>query len=134
MWSVNIINSFLTTEKHERPWIIEYIICKEKTSFYHDDVIKWKHFSALLAICVGNSSASDDFSAQRPVTRSFDLFFDLCLNKWLRNNREAGDLRRYRAHYDVIVMLLETLNQQYIYNWLTRHTISWQKETNLFWP
>ena len=39
-----------------------------------------------------------------PVTRSFDVFFDLCLNKRLRNNREAGDLRRYRAHYDVIVM------------------------------
>ena len=26
------------------------------------------------------------------------------INGWV-NNREAGDLRRYRAHYDVIVML-----------------------------
>ena len=34
----------------------------------------------------------------------FDAFFDLCLNKWLMNNREAGDLRRHRAHYDVTVM------------------------------
>ena len=61
-------------------------------------------FSALLAICAGNSPASGEFPAQRPVTRSFDVFFDLCLNKRLRNNREAGELRRYRAHYDVIVM------------------------------
>ena len=33
------------------------------------------------------------------------FFFDLRLNKSSVNNREAGDLRRYRAHYDVIVML-----------------------------
>ena len=36
-------------------------------------------FSALLAICVGNSPVSNDFPAQRPVTRSFDVFFDLRL-------------------------------------------------------
>ena len=36
---------------------------------------------ALLAICAGNSSVTDEFSAQRPVTRSFDVFFDLLLNK-----------------------------------------------------
>ena len=45
-----------------------------------------------------------DFPAQRPVTRSFDVFFDLCPNKGWINNREADDLRRHRAHYDVIVM------------------------------
>ena len=58
----------------------------------------------LLAICAGNSPVTGEFPAQRPLTRSFDVFFDLRLNKRLRNNREAGDLRRYRAHYDVIVM------------------------------
>ena len=43
---------------------------------------------------------------QRPVTRSFDVCFLICvwINGWV-NNREAGDLRRYRAHYDVIVMV-----------------------------
>ena len=46
-----------------------------------------------------------DFPAQRPVTRGFDVFFDLRLDNRLGNNREAGDLRRYRAHYDVIVMM-----------------------------
>ena len=41
-----------------------------------------------------------EFPAQRPVSRSFDVFFDPRLN----NNRETDDLRRHRAHYDVIVM------------------------------
>ena len=60
-------------------------------------------FSALLAICAGNSPVPGEFPAQKPVTRSFDVFFDLRLNKRL-SNREAGDLRRYREHYDVIVI------------------------------
>ena len=38
-------------------------------------------FSALLAICVGNSPVTGEFSTQRTVTRSFDVFFDLRLNK-----------------------------------------------------
>ena len=38
-------------------------------------------FSALLAICAGNSPVPGEFPAQRPVTRSFDVFFDLRLNK-----------------------------------------------------
>ena len=40
-------------------------------------------FSALLAIYAGNSPVAGEFPAQRPVTRSFDVFFDLCLNKRL---------------------------------------------------
>ena len=61
-------------------------------------------FSALLAICAGNSPVPGEFPAQRPVTRSFDVFLDLRLkNDWV-NNGGAGDLRRYRAHYDVTVM------------------------------
>ena len=49
----------------------------------HDDVIKCKTFSALLAICAGNSLVPVEFPAQTPVTRSFDAFFDLRLNKRL---------------------------------------------------
>ena len=41
----------------------------------------------------------------RPVTLSFDVFFDLHPNNVWVNDREAGDLRRHRAHYAVIVML-----------------------------
>ena len=43
----------------------------------------WRHqmetFSALLALCAGNSPVTGEFPAQRPVTRSFDVFFDLRL-------------------------------------------------------
>ena len=40
-------------------------------------------FSALLAICAGNSSVPGEFPAQRPVMWNFDVFFDLRLNKQL---------------------------------------------------
>ena len=40
-------------------------------------------FSVLLAICAGNSPVIDEFPAQRPVTRSFDIFVDLRPNKRL---------------------------------------------------
>ena len=61
-------------------------------------------FSALLAICAGNSPVPGEFPAQRPVTRSFGVFFDPHPNNGWVHNGEAGDLRRYRAHYDVAVM------------------------------
>ena len=47
----------------------------------------WRHqmeiFSALLALCVGNSPVTGEFPSQRLVTRSFGVFFDLRLNKGL---------------------------------------------------
>ena len=47
----------------------------------------WRHqietFSPLLTICAGNSPVTGEFPAQRPVTRSFGVFFDLRLNKRL---------------------------------------------------
>ena len=47
----------------------------------------WRHqmetFYALLAICAGNSLVISEFPAQRLVTRSLDVFFDLRLNKRL---------------------------------------------------
>ena len=38
-------------------------------------------FSALLALCVVKSPVTNEFPSQRPVTRSFDVFFDLRLKK-----------------------------------------------------
>ena len=47
----------------------------------------WQHqmetFSALLALCAGNSPVTGEFPSQRQVTRSFDVFFHLRLNKRL---------------------------------------------------
>ena len=47
------------------------------TVINHDDVIKWKHFPRYWLFVRGIHRS------QRPVTQSFDLFFDLCLNKRL---------------------------------------------------
>ena len=62
-------------------------------------------FPALLALCAGNWPITGEFPAQRPVTRSFDVFFDLHLNRWV-HNRDAGDLTRHCTYYDVTVMKL----------------------------
>ena len=66
----------------------------------HDDVIKWKlspRYRPFVRRVPG------EFPAQRPVTRSFGGFICVGINGWI-NTREANDLRRYCAHYDVSVM------------------------------
>ena len=67
----------------------------------------WRHqmenFLVILALCEGNSPVTSEFPSQRPMTRIFDVFFDLrWINGWV-NIREAGDWRRHRAHHDVTV-------------------------------
>ena len=70
----------------------------------------WRHqmaiFSALLAICAGNSPVPVN-SPHKGQWRGALMFSLICvwINGWV-NNREAGDLRRNRAHCDVIVMLI----------------------------
>ena len=76
----------------------------------------WRHqmetFSALLAICAGNSPVPGEFPTQRPVTRSFDVFFDLRPNKRLSKQWWGWwFLRRNRDHYDVIVMIFAPVNR-----------------------
>ena len=50
----------------------------------------WRHqmetFSASLILCVGNSPVTGEFPSQRTVARSFNVFFDLRLNKRLSNS------------------------------------------------
>ena len=72
---------------------------------HHDDVMKWKHFPRYWPFVRGihRSPVPGEFPAKRPVTGYFDVSL-ICvwINGWI-NNREAGDLRRHHAHYDVIV-------------------------------
>ena len=51
--------------------------------FQHPFRLSIETFSALVALCARNSPVSGEFPLQRPVTRSFDVFFDLRLNKRL---------------------------------------------------
>ena len=71
----------------------------------HDDVIKWKHFPHYWPFVRGihRSPVNSPHKGQWHGALMFTL---ICvrINGWV-NNREAGDLRRYRTHYDVIVMI-----------------------------
>ena len=40
-------------------------------------------FSALLAVCEGIPPITSEFTSQSPVTQSFEILFDMHLNKWL---------------------------------------------------
>ena len=86
----------------------------------------WRHqmetFSALLAICAGNSPVPGDFSAQRPVTRSFNVFFDLRLNK--RLSKQLKHRRRSK--------LFLVTQRNHITEWVREH--SFQKWVSLPLP
>ena len=66
----------------------------------HDDVIKWKHFPGYWPFVRGihRSPVNSPHKGQWRGT-----LICVWINGWI-NNREAGDLRCYRAHYDVTVM------------------------------
>ena len=81
-------------------------------SITHDDVIKWKHYLCYWPFCAGNSLVTGKFPSQRPVTRSFDVFHDLCLNKRLSEQWWGWCLRCHRAHYDITVMKLGPFGSQ----------------------
>ena len=67
-------------KKHNTRWLMKKI-----KPVYTWTCTWWRHlmetFSALLALCAGNSPITGESPSQRPVTRSFDIFFRLCLNK-----------------------------------------------------
>ena len=73
----------------------------------HDDIIKWKHFSRYwrywpFAWGIHRSPVNSPHKGQWRWASMFSLIC-VWINVWV-NNREAGDLRRYRAHCDVTVM------------------------------
>ena len=70
----------------------------------HDDVIKWKLFLRYWPFVRGirRSPVNSPHKGQWRRALMFSLIYTR-INGWV-NNREAGDLRRHRAHYDVIVM------------------------------
>ena len=70
----------------------------------HDDVIKWKHFPRYWPFVRGIHRSPVN-SSHKGQWRGALLFSLICvwINGWV-NNREAGDFRRHRAHYDVTLM------------------------------
>ena len=74
-------------------------------SYGHDDVIKWKHFPRYWPFVRGIHRSLVNFphKGQWRGALMFSLIYAR-INAWI-NDREIGDLRRYRAHYGVTVML-----------------------------
>ena len=77
----------------------------------HDEVIKWKHFPRYWPFVRGihRSPVNSQHKGQCHGALMFSLIY-AWTNGWV-NNREAGDLRRHRAHYDVIAMKHHMENQ-----------------------
>ena len=75
----------------------------------HDDVIKWKHFPRYWPFVRGIHRSPVN-SPHKGQWRRALMFSLICpwINYWV-NNYEAGDLRRHRTHYDVIIMSVAQL-------------------------
>ena len=72
-----------------------------KYAALHDDVIKLKLFTHYWPFVRGIHRWP--VNSHKNLWRGALIFSLICINGWV-NHREAGDLRRHRAHYDVIVM------------------------------
>ena len=108
-----------------------YRVCKHINSSRWSVTSWWRHqmetFSALLAICAGNSPVPGEFPAQRPVTRSFDVFFDLRLNKRLSKQpwgwwfeTPVWSLWRHRNVFAPVNKVIRVVGQptiQYLNRW-----------------
>ena len=91
----------------------------------HDNVIKWNHFPLYWPLVRGihRSPVNSPHKGQWRAALMLSLIC-VWINVWV-NNREAGDLRRYRAHYDVNVMQQNSpvgCHDVIVYLWDDRYT------------
>ena len=72
---------------------------------FYDEIIKWKHFPRYWPFVRGIHRSPVN-SPHKGLWRGALMFSLICawINRWV-NNREAGDFKCHRAHYDVIAML-----------------------------
>ena len=119
--SYNHIKAFLVAN----PAIhVQFFCC-----VFHDDVIKWKHFPLYWPFARGIHRSPVN-SPHKGQWRGSLIFSLVCvwINGWV-NNREDGDLRRYRAHYDVSVMCCCRLISELWRCW----EMSWNAIDHLRW-
>ena len=104
----------------------------------------WRHkmepSSVLLAICAGNSPVTGEFPAQRPVTRSFDVFFDLHLNPQLskqwRHRCFETPSRSFWSHCNVMLVyqLIWLVNSRKFLIWIRSKLIQfWMQISPYNW-
>ena len=118
-------------------WVPDQLVPFSGTIQLHGDVIKWKHFPRNWPF-VQRIHRSPVNSPHKGQWRGALIFSLICvwINDWV-NNREAGDLRHYRAHYDVIAMYLNQCSLM-SYNprghglYISIYRIAWATR-NCFW-
>ena len=101
----------LSIDNHARAWqaITSRPLLGIKMRTWYDDVIKWKHFPRYWPFVRGIHRSPVN-SLHKGQWGGISMFSLTCawMNGWV-NNREAFCLRRYHAHYDVIVMAWKRL-------------------------
>ena len=118
-----LVVTLFWTISHRKQWDVNYHPCKkpgvvceieETNAPYHDDAIKWKHFLRYWPFVRGIHRSPVN-SSHKGQWRGALMFSLICvwINDWV-NNREAGDLRRHRGHYDVTVMLMISIMEGWI--------------------
>ena len=111
-------------------WIQRYI-CGDKKSRHHNDIIKWQHFPRYRSFVMGNHQSPGD-SPHKGQWLGALMFSLICVwtNGWA-NNRNAGDFRRHRAHYDVILMILNPywyMNMRQSLHWFKSWLVDYQNQ------
>ena len=102
----------------------ENVVCE------HDNAIKWKQFPRYWPFVRGIHRSAVN-SPHKGQWRGALVFPLICvwINGWV-NNRKTGDLRRYRAHYDVIVMeMLPISSWPQCVKWAWLQTPGWHTES-----
>ena len=105
IWKVVKYQKYLPVSSKLSLWGLCIVRPEIRIFPYHDDVSKWKHFPRywLFGWGIHRSPVNSPHKGQWRGALMFSL---ICawINAWV-NNREAGDLKRHRCHYGVIVML-----------------------------
>ena len=98
-------------------WCSIYYKCMKNIK--HDDVIKWKHIPRYWPFVRGIHRSPVN-SPHKGQWRGALMFSLICarINSWV-NNGEAGDLRRHRGHYDVIVIIYDCVAYLQSFNTLS---------------
>ena len=132
-----------------KPLRISAVLSPESNELIILALTWWRHqmetFSALLTICAGNSPVPGEFPSQRPVTRSFDVFFDLCLDKrlskqslvWWFDTLSRPSLR----HCNVAVLVgifragsaVDAIKLEFHSREISRYHLVWNSIWNLLW-
>ena len=102
-WQQGVLNWLVACHMTEPACLL-----MNRVQWFHDDVIKWKHFPRYWP-SLGGTHRSPVDSPHKGQWRGALMFYLICTwtNSWV-NNRDAGDLRRHGDHYGVTVMSTAT--------------------------